>query len=77
MNHLEINLGNGWKTVSSFQIIRHRSNGFQIRFAKPRLGAVKPIAPLVRWNGREAISTNWSYWAPEAGGMVEVIFTLA
>jgi len=76
MDVLEINLGNGWKTVSPSQIIYHRPNGYQVRFSKPQLGAVQPSPPLVRWNGLEAISPNWSDWAPEAAGMVEVIFTL-
>lgn len=76
MNHFQINFRDRWETVEVFQIIRSESKGFYVRFAKPRLGAVQPIAPLVRWNGQEAISANWSCWAPEASGMVEVVFTL-
>ena len=77
MNYFEVNFRNQWEVVQAFDVVaRYGSNGYQVRFAKPRLGANAPPAPLVRWNGRESVSANWSFWAPEAAGVVEVVFTL-
>ena len=73
----EHKFGSSWQVEQHAEVVETGSDEFTATFPKPRPGTIQPPHPQVRYNGREAVASEWVRWPHEPKGMVTLFFRLS